>query len=289
MTGAQGIRVGGSMGGSRSHRSSGRPAPELPAVDGAQSWEALLLPVACGAVLLLALTFGGTREVLSPDAVVQIASLPLLGFALWQVPSIWTRGGSRLALCVLAAILALPLLQLIPLPPSIWTALPGRTDIVSAYQDAALPMPWLGISLNPGDTWRDLLTLIPPVAVFLSTLLLTQSARRILAAGVVVFAFVSVLLGLAQVAAGASEATGFFANRNHFAALLYAALPLTAAFAIGFASDRRREIYIVQALCLLIFASLLLGLGMARSRAGVGIAMLAGLASLALAVVNAET
>ena len=265
----------------RSRKSSSQASTERPPGDIAERGDGLLL-LACGAILLLALIFGGTREVLWPDAVVQIASLPLLGYALWQVPGIWRRANNRLALSVLVAVVALPLVQLIPLPPFIWTSLPGRASIVSAYREAALEVPWLGISLNPAATWRDALTLIPPVAIFLSTLLLGRGARRILAAGFVAFAFISVLLGLAQIAQ--SEAVGFFANRNHFAALLYSALPLTAAFAVGFASDRRREIWIVLALCLLVFASLLLGLGMSRSRAGVGIAMFAGLGSLALAV-----
>jgi len=64
--------------------------------------------------------------------------------------------------------------------------------------------------------------------------------------------------------------------------LLYSIMPFTAAWAIGLASDRRREMIVGLALCLIVFASLLLGLGMARSRAGLALAMLGGFASLAL-------
>ena len=248
--------------------------------------------------MLLALIFGGgARQGLWSDAVVQLASLPLLGYVLWRASG--HLAALRPTLCdssSVAAIVLLPLIQLIPLPPFLWTALPGRASFASAYQEAALGVPWLGISLDPAATWRSALALIPPVAVFLSTVLLGRAARRVLAAGIVAFAFVSVLLGLAQLTQGSgsplrlfavtnsTEAVGFFANRNHFAALLYSALPLTAAFAVGFATGHRREIWVVVALCLLVFASLLLGLGMSRSRAGVGLAMLSGLGSLALAV-----
>ena len=282
--------------GSGSRRSSSPASPNMAEVDVAEAGGATLLALACGAVLVLALTFGGSRQAFWPDAIVQIASLPLLGYTLWQVPRIWQRPGHRLAIFVLAAIVLLPLMQLIPLPPSVWTALPGRASIAASYPEAALGIPWLGISLDPAATWRVALTLIPPVAVFLSVVLLGRTARTVLAAGIVAFAFISVLVGLAQLGQGnesplrfysvtnASEAVGFFANRNHYAALLYSALPLAAAFAVGFANDRRREIWVVLALCLLVFASLLLGLGMARSRAGVGLAVLAGLGSFALAV-----
>ncbi len=165
-----------------------------------------------------------------------------------ELPGIWQRSGQRFAFLVVAAIVLLPLIQLIPLPPFLWTALAGRASFASAYQEAALGVPWLGISLDPAATWRSALALIPPVAVFLSTVLLGRAARRVLAAGIVAFAFVSVLLGLAQLTQGSgsplrlfavtnsTEAVGFFANRNHFAALLYSALPLTAAFAVGFAN-----------------------------------------------------
>jgi hypothetical protein len=225
---------------------------------------------------------------------VQLASLPLLASAMFQVLRTERNVESKAALYLVAAVLLLPIVQLLPLPPAIWTALPGRSEFVAAYTEAAMPIPWLGISLSPPATWRSGLALIPPVAVFLSALFLGRRSRRALSLGLIAFGFVSVLLGLAQLAQGpesalrfyaitnASEAVGFFANRNHFAALLYILLPFTAAWAVGLAADRRPEMLVGMAFCMLVFASLLLGLGMARSRAGLVLSMLAALASLAL-------
>jgi O-antigen ligase len=136
---------------------------------------------------------------------------------------------------------------------------------------------------------------LPAAAIFVSTLLLGRRSRRALSIGLIAFAFISVVLGLAQLAQGEQsglrfygitnpgEAVGFFANRNHFAALLYSLLPFTAAWAVSLADDRRPQMWVGLALCLLIFASLLLGLGMSHSRAGIILAMLGGLGSLALA------
>jgi O-antigen ligase len=262
-----------------------------------------LLPAwwASGVVLLLALVLGGgTRQGLWSDAIVQLASLPLLASAAFQVARTKLDVGGRAALYLVAAVLALPILQLLPLPPAIWTSLPGRSEFAAAYTEAAIPTPWLGISLSPPGTWRSALALIPPVAVFLSVLLLGRRSRRALSLGLIAFGFVSVLLGLAQLAQGPesalrfhaitnpSEAVGFFANRNHFAALLYIVLPFTAAWAVGLAADRRPQMLVGVALCVLVLASLLLGLGMARSRAGLVLAMVAAFASLALAWTGRE-
>ena len=251
---------------------------------------------ATGTVLLLALVFGGgTRQGLWSDAIVQLFSLPLLTISLVAVLSAEQRVGSRVALLILGAVVLLPLVQLIPLPPAIWADLPGRSEFAVAYVEAEMMLPWLGISLSPPATWRSALSLIPPVAVFLAVLLLGRSSRQALTLALIAFGFFSILLGLMQIAQGPqsglrfhsitnpSEAVGFFANRNHFAALLYVVLPFTAAWAVGLAGDRRPEILVGVALCLLVFASLLLGLGIARSRAGLLLAMLASVGSLALA------
>ncbi len=199
-----------------------------------------------------------------------------------------------LALCLAAGIVLLPLTQLLPLPPAMWTALPGRAEFAAAFDTADISTPWLGISLSPGATWRSTLALLPAITVFLSVLTLGRHARRALTLMLIAFGFVSVLVGLAQLTQGPesalrfyhptnrTEAVGFFANRNHFAALLYTILPFTAAWVVGLAADRRPEMMVGLALSVLVFASLLLGLGMARSRAGLVLAMLAGLGSVAL-------
>ena len=277
----------------------GRAGPRSRSAVAERAPERVLLPflwTGCGGVLLLALMLGGgTRQGLWPDAVVQLASLPLLGAALLLLPKANANIQGRAALRLLMAIAFFPLVQLIPLPPYIWTTLPGRTDFAAAYAEVGMALPWLGISLSPPTTWRTTLSLLPAAAVFVSVILLGQKARRALTLGLIAFGFVSVLLGLAQLAQGPgsglrfhdvtnpTEAVGFFANRNHFAALLYVVLLLTAAWAVGVAADRRPEMLVGVSLCLLVFASLLLGLGMARSRSGLMLAMLAGLASVLLA------
>lgn len=249
--------------------------------------------IAPASLLVLATVFGGlTAQATWQDAVVQLASLPLLGWLLSQAGP-WPRDRpTRLALVLLCSLLALPFLQLLPLPPALWTRLPGRGPIMIEFVAAQIALPWLPISLSPMRTWQGLLALLPAVTLFLAVLRLDLRSRRALTIVLICVGFASVILGLAQLATGPDSpfrfygegnvARGFFINRNHYAALLYVMVPFTAAWAIGLSADRRPEIIVGTALCLLVFVSLLLGLGMAQSRAGAAIAVVAGLASFGL-------
>src|SRR5262245_33419881 len=65
---------------------------------------------------------GGTRQGLWSDALAQIVSLPLLAvaaFRLWALPG----PSKRLPLFLIFAVVSVPVLQLIPLPPQVWTIL----------------------------------------------------------------------------------------------------------------------------------------------------------------------
>src|SRR5215469_5347474 len=116
-------------------------------------------------VVVLAMLFGAGGTQGWSDAVVQLAALPLLAWALFRLtPSQLGRGG-QWAIVLLCAILTLPLLQLIPMPASLWSGLPGRREIASAYEAAGMALPWLPISLDSTRTWLALLSLLPATAV----------------------------------------------------------------------------------------------------------------------------
>ena len=110
--------------------------------------------------------------------------------------------------------------------------MPNRQPLVATFELIERDLPWLPISILPRATWLSALSLLPPLAVFLGTLLLDYRERRLVSILVLAIGVVSVFVGLSQVAQGPqsafrffeftnrSEAVGFFANRNHFAALL---------------------------------------------------------------------
>src|SRR5262245_3564986 len=192
--------------------------------------------VSCAALLVACLTLGGgTSAGFLSDVVLQLLAVPVLLVCLWRlldVPSSARHARSELLFCV--AVVLVPLLQLAPLPPQLWTALPNRQLLVGTFELLERDLPWMPISVLPHATWLSALSLLPPLAVFLSTVLLGYRERRLLCIILLGIGIVSVFVGLSQVAQGPQsvlrffqitnqgEAVGFFANRNHFAALLYA-------------------------------------------------------------------
>ena len=190
--------------------------------------------------LLIALTVGGaTRQGLGSDAIPELVSLPLLAMAL---PRAWpSLKRSRSALALAIGVVALPCLQLVPLPFWLWSLLPGRQSIVDILATAGAPPSWRPISLIPAATERALLSLLPGLAIFLSVLSLDRTARRLLLLLAAAIGVLSALIAMLQVLGGldsglyffsftnVGRGVGFFANANHFAAFEYVLLPLAAA------------------------------------------------------------
>jgi O-antigen ligase len=250
--------------------------------------------------LLAALLLGGgTRGGFLSDALLQLLAIPLLLLSVSRLGDLFWRHRSRLrqvrweiAFCL--AVVLVPLTQLVPLPPALWTLLPHRAPLIASFDGLGQGLPWLPISVSPNATWLSVAALLPTLAVFFGTILLGYGERRLLSLAVVAFGIVSSFLGLLQIAQGPAsrlrffaatnltEAVGFFANRNHFAAFLYVVLLFAAVWAIdiGFAvgpwRDRRtfeaRSIVTITASFLAIVI-LLAAEAMARSRAGMILTM----------------
>jgi O-antigen ligase len=245
-------------------------------------------------VVVSAMIFGGGGNQGWSDAIVQLAALPLLAWALFRLNASQLDRSGQWAIVLLCAILALPLLQLIPLPPSVWSSLPGRAEVASTYESAGIARPWLPISLDPTATWLALLSLLPGTTVFLAMLSLEQRSRRILIVLVLLVVFISGLLDVLQMMGGhdsalrfyaftnRDRAIGFFANPDHNAAFLYSALPYVAALAIGLVLDHRRNRTVGLALLALLTLTIIIGLAATQSRAGMGLLLVAGLSGILL-------
>lgn len=253
-----------------------------------------LVHVAASLLLLPLLFGGGAAPGFWSDAFIEIASLPLLLLLLYRLLRSAPARAARWPLVLAAGAFVLPLLQLVPLPPDVWSALPGREPIVAGYRAAGMALPWLPVSLDPAATWLSLLALLPAATVFLATLALDAKARRVLVLTILAVIPVSVALDLLQMMGGAgsqlrfyaftdtSRAVGFFANSNHNAAFLYCALPFAAAWIVGLVRDRRRHRVLGTVLAAMLAAAIIIGLALTRSRAGALLGGLAGLACIAL-------
>src|SRR5215467_12240577 len=146
-----------------------------------EAWtgKATLFFYLCAVVMVASLILGGaSRGSFLCDATLQMLAIPLLIVSLWRIFEVsWTRQ-IRLALWFCLAVAVLPLLQLIPLPPWLWTWLPNRQPSAEAFDILGRAIPWMPISVSPAATWLSALSLLPPLAVFLSTLLLSYRERR---------------------------------------------------------------------------------------------------------------
>ncbi|GAA0611211.1 hypothetical protein GCM10009422_02610 [Brevundimonas kwangchunensis] len=242
------------------------------------------IPASLATIILLVVAFvfgGASRQHELRLALVELVALPTLTLAIFALTrSSAPNRGNTLAFSVLAAVVLLPIVQLAPLPPQIWTILPGRQEMVLAQELAGVPPGWSTLSLTPDRTWRSALALLPPVAMFLAVLSADRRTRHTLALLLLGVTAVSILLGAAQLASGgnrlypwrttdAGHVVGFFANRNHLATLCLASIPF--AFVLGARASRNRQAN--SRIWLWIFGLAIglaiVALGVIRSRAGI--------------------
>lgn len=191
-----------------------------------------------GAAFLMA---GGARDDLISLLVWRPLSTSILAFAIaFYWGRAWQNGRGMVLLgCV---IVALPALQLIPLPPTIWTSLPGREILVSIYRDAGMALPWQPLSVAQARTWNALFSLAAPLALLIFALSLDEQRHHKLLLLLISVGFFSGVVGLIQAIGPANGplyfyritnnglSVGLFANRNHQAAFLAMMYPMLAAY-----------------------------------------------------------
>lgn len=187
------------------------------------------------------------------------------------------------ALILIVLVCFVPLLQLVPLPASLWASLPGRDVPGNIAHIASLDGQMRPLSLDPEQTRLGALALIVPIAAFIATLQLGVAERNRILIVVLLFALVSALLAVFQVSAGGGldlgiypqihdgYAIGFFANRNHESDLMLIAIPFSA-YVIRTRPWRERTKAIVMLASLLFFS---LSVVATISRGGVSILPLA--------------
>jgi hypothetical protein len=227
------------------------------------------------------------------SVVLQCLALAIIPLAIWT----WLTPGARppaFALALLALVVLTPLVHLIPLPVEVWTRLPMRARVVEMMQAAGLPLTAMPLSLTPGKTWDGFLWLLPPTALFLGAAALDLRQRLWLTWVLVLVLAASVGLAALQISSGYARIfqmygdvhgllpIGFFANRNHQAAALAAALPMMAAATMIW----RRSLKVQWTLPQLVFVGLLAmfvtGILITTSRAGLGVGAMGIAASLAI-------
>ena len=188
--------------------------------------EALSFWLLAGFLVILWIAGGASRPDVAGQALTRAAawSIAVAIVALNLRPQL---SQVRIPAILLGIAVLLPALQLVPLPPAIWTELPGRAVLLAGEALTGETGLWRPISISPGWTRNALGSLIVPVVCLALVagvsrrhdLLLLRLLLALIAAGS--------LLALLQFAGRpvdhplindvAGQVSGNFANRNHLA------------------------------------------------------------------------
>ncbi len=191
------------------------------------------------AVLVIAVAFGGGGSKYGiANLIVQLAALIALSFHRRTFFGFWNSAPAGLKLLIALSIL-LPLIFLIPIPPSIWSSFPGR-ELMAQSHELTGGSGWASTSVDPVRTLLALTALITPLAL----LTIGWSAPR---DRLIIIGWIAVGLGLANFLIGipqvlSNSATGViypensmpgvlfgsFANRNSTGLFLVGTLALAA-------------------------------------------------------------
>lgn len=256
------------------HRRGARLSPDL---------SFMLLAVLLG---ILWLTGGASRE----DVSGQIISRGAAWIAIVAAVLFSRRlriAEARGAVLILVAAILLCLVQLVPLPPGLWHALPGR----GAFTDPLISPPdlWRPWSLVPGATVNALFSLVVPVAVLVLVTSVSDEQKSLIPVAVLAVIVLALLVGLLQFTGAGivnpfvngtrGAVDGMIANRNHFALLLAIGLLIAPVWGVGIGSPSHVRapiaLGVVPLLVLTILAS--------GSRAGIALGAIALLLGFVLA------
>ena len=213
-------------------------------------------PVRAGVLAVTMLAFalvvggGGTP---APRAELAVECAAALIAALWLLsgsPATTYDRIPRAAWLLVLLIAAVPIIQLIPLPPALWQALPGRAIEREALGLVGLETTWRSWSVAPSRTLSALLSLGPPLLLLLLTTTLERQARLRLVATVAAIGLLSIVVGALQLNADDAsplrfyglttpQLTGFQANHNSTADLLLIAM-IAATVVLRAAIEQRR-------------------------------------------------
>ncbi len=213
------------------------------------------------------------------ELVVVACMIPLCASPSWQrglgpiSPVAWLLAG---------IVLVLPVAHLIPLPPTIWQALPGRSIEARSIALAGDPDRWMPLSMAPARTFTSLLSMIFPALLMLQVSRLSIRSSRWLCGTVAAGGALSVVLGMLQISHtggatwslyfyySAGSLVGFQADRNLEADILLIALLAFCALVAPRLLDGRRHLlgWTSVAGAIMVF---LIGVLMTGSRTGIAL------------------
>ena len=231
------------------------------------------------AFVMLCMALGGSSGGgLLANALLELGGALLLGYGVSRLGTTPLSRSSKILLAIAACWTGWCVLQLVPLPPSIWTLAPGRDVLLQRLQLAGVPLPWLPLSLNPEGTARHIASLLPPFAVGILILTRPPEDSRSLRWAIPLMAFASFVIGVLQLLGNVGSplyfyqmtnfgmAVGLMANANHQATLMLCAIPFVASLADS-SANRSKQAKGRELLLITVAAMLAIGVAISNSYA----------------------
>src|SRR5690348_13166316 len=117
------------------------------------------------AYLLACLILGGSAQGVWQNMILQLAGVAIIAWAaVAPAEEPLLSPAKQLLFLGILSILVVAL-QLIPLPPGVWSHLGPRARFVDGYRALGLAAPALPLSVTPAATLDSLLGIIPPLAI----------------------------------------------------------------------------------------------------------------------------
>lgn len=235
------------------------------------------------AFLLVCVVFGG-----GPGQVgISFVAIALAGTAM--LIATW-RQSDTLAFTSLPAIVriamiaavALPLVQLVPLPPVIWNAIAGHSLRIEVLDTLGFAESWMPLSIAPAQTAYSGAIAVLMFGLFVSMLQMTDQQMQGMMRAFMLVVLLATVIGIVQFASNGQifrfysvahngSLIGFFANKNHMGLLLACMIPLSYVYFEKHLQAASGGVVLLVVSWLAIAALLVA----TNSRAGVGLGMIA--------------
>ena len=234
--------------------------------------------------LVLCILMGGASAAgYMANMLLQLAAIGITAWALLTERRTVIQRPGRHLLVLMVLMFLLIALQLVPLPPGLWTILPGRAEAQAGYDLLGLTLPWLPLSLAPDRSIASALWLLPAIAILLAILRAGAYRPDLIAGSLILVTVVAIALGAVQRSGNTAAyiyeitnrgmGTGFFSNGNHMATLLMASIPFAAALYLAARSKSRSQSRTSGLLVILVGMLVVLSVGIVinGSLAGLGL------------------
>jgi O-antigen ligase len=169
----------------------------------------------------------------------------LLAFPLVVLPG-WQRGLGPVrgeAWLLAGLVLLIPVAQLVPLPPAIWHALPGREVEIQALATTQADQRWMPLSVAPARTFAALLAMLCPVLLLMQVSRLSLRGRNWVCSAIVAVGVLSLLLGVLQLSHTGGWDWSFYTQFSQ-------------GYLVGFQANRNAEVDVFL-ICILAFGVLM--------------------------------